>query len=201
MLKRCCSVLLLTSNVPLIERYEALGADLSIRVRAEKIWHESLRVNEGAIICEPEYVDQINKEYIDKVVVILNDTTPALYLKKGVEHFLFDTENDFEIICSMFTAKELVTKEEKPAQILENCNSKVFEASRYKFNFQYKRFYLDGRPIYIKEYEQKYLIEWLLMGHKNNDKRMMLCNMRKRFGKDFLREINRFGKLKEEKNE
>ena len=71
MLKRCCSVLLLTSNVPLVERYEALGADLSIRVRAEKIWHESLRVNEGAIICEPEYVDQINKEYIDKVVVIL----------------------------------------------------------------------------------------------------------------------------------
>ena len=198
MLKRCSSILLLVNDTKLVERYEMLGLDLNINVRHETSWHPTFRIDCGSIICTPDFLDQINGEYISRVVVIVNGT-PAPYLKKGVERFIFDRANDYELICSMFMHGEIITKEAKPLEILTNCEKKTFIAGRYHFDFERSIFRYNDKPLYIKEHEKKYLIEWLLLGHKNNDKRMMLFNLRKRFGNSFLRDVDRKGKLKEEK--
>ena len=55
--------------------------------------------------------------------------------------------------------------------------------------------------IYLTDSSKKYLAQWLLNGLKDNSKRMILCNLRKKFGKDFLSDIDRFGQLKGGKDE
>ena len=199
MLRRCCSVLLLCTDDPLIERYKALGTDLSIVIRSERHWHNTFRVSEDNIVCEPAFLPLVNEKFYDRVTLLLIGKTPAPYIKMGIEHFVFDRDNDFELICSMFTSRKIVTRKAKSFEILNYCDNKVFCTLDYKFDFERGVFKYKEKPIYLADHEKKFLVEWLLMGHKDNAKRMMLCNMRKRYGSDFLKEINRYGKIKEEK--
>lgn len=57
-------------------------------------------------------------------------------------------------------------------------------------------FFYKGKPIYLTSAHKKYLAEWLLTGNKDNSRRMILCNLRKKFGVDFLADIDRFGQPK-----
>ena len=71
----------------------------------------------------------------------------------------------------------------------------------YDFRFDKSQFKYKGKMIYLTDSSKKYLAQWLLNGLKDNSKRMILCNLRKKFGKDFLSDIDRFGQLKGGKDE
>ena len=67
--------------------------------------------------------------------------------------------------------------------------------------FAYKMDIVSGYEFGVGDSAKRYLAEWLLNGHKDNKKRMILCNLRKRFGADFLINVDRFGQLKGGKDE
>ena len=52
--------------------------------------------------------------------------------------------------------------------------------------------------IYLTNTIKKYLAQWLLNGKKDNSKRMILHNLRKKFGNDFLSDVDRFGRWNNE---
>ena len=58
-----------------------------------------------------------------------------------------------------------------------------------------------GKAIYVTKAQKRYLADWLLNGHKDNSKRVLLFELRKKFGNDFLREVDRHGQIKEEIDE
>ena len=76
--------------------------------------------------------------------------------------------------CSFAASKELSF-----AAIYSDCASDTF---RFK-----------GAGIYLRKSEKEYLARWVLMGNKDNSKRILLCKMRKRFGKDFMQDVDRKG--------
>ena len=86
-------------------------------------------------------------------------------------------------------------------ELLKDCSVWNFQFGDYSFQFDKNKFTYKGKPIYLVDSQKRYLAEWLLNGHKDNSKRMVLCTMRKKFGKDFLADINRFGQLKGGKDE
>ena len=55
----------------------------------------------------------------------------------------------------------------------------------YDFQFDKNTFRYKGKSIYLCGSQKAYLASWLLNAHKDNSKRMILCNLRKKFGADF----------------
>ena len=86
-------------------------------------------------------------------------------------------------------------------EIIRDSSVRNFTCGDYDFKFDKDRYFYKGKQLYLANAQKRYLAEWLLHGHKDNSKRMMLCLMRKKFGQSFLTDIDRFGRVKEEKDE
>lgn len=203
MLKKCNTVLLLSSSESFIKTYSELAADIGVEVHVEGSWNSHYRVSEQVIVCGSKYIDDINDMFIPNVVAILHsDENPAALIKKGINRFIFDFRNITELLVSMYVReKEYIKQDDSVAEVLNDSPFLNYVEGNYNFNFKNDRYYYKGSGIYLSKGEKKYLAEWLLNGHKDNSKRQYLFNMRKKFGKEFLKDIDRFGKLKEKKHE
>lgn len=203
MLKKCSNVLLLTNVTSFAETYTELARDIGVSVHVEEEWNSHYRVSEQVIVCGSKYIEDINEMFIPNVVVILRSgENPAALIKRGINRFIFDFKSSTELLVSMYAQeKEYVKQSGTFADVLDESPFLNYVEGEYKFNFKSDRYYYKGDGIYLTNAEKRYLAEWLLNGHKDNSKRQCLFNMRKKFGNGFLKGIDRFGKLKEKKNE
>ena len=204
MLKKCKSALLLTEVKSFSDNYKALASDIDVDLRVEKEWNTLYRVNEEVIVLSSKFLSFVNKSYLSKVVLILKETeSPSEFISMGVTRFIFNHRNKYELLCAFYVAEPVMvdTKEEKFNSVLKKCLTLRFKFRDYDFQFDTNRFFYKGKQLYLIESAKRYLAEWLLMGKKDNKKRMILCNLRKKFGDDFLRDIDRFGQLKGGENE
>jgi hypothetical protein len=204
MLKTCSKALLLSGVKSFIALYKQLAEEMEIELRAEAEWHSSYRVKEDVIICGTKYLEDINKAYYPITVLILKSGESFIpYAKKGISRFIFDYNNQYELAFALMRPEEIVlhaSSNELKAIIKESALTS-YQMGEYQFFFDKNRFLYKGKPIYLAESAKRYLAEWLLNGHKDNKKRMVLFNLRKRFGDEFLRDVDRFGQIKEETNE
>ena len=128
--------------------------------------------------------------------------SPVPLLKMGVRRFIFNRQNRNELLFAFYKEKAIVmhsTNSEYEA-ILENTDVVNFCKGDYDFKFDKERFKYKGSNIYLTNGEKCYLAEWLLNGHKDNSKRMYPFLLKKKFGKEFLSDIDRFGRYKEKDN-
>lgn len=191
------------SDVPsFAEGYKSLAEDIGVELSVAEEWNERYRVTAEVVILGSKYLERLNRSYYPEAVLILKKgESPASYIKKGITRFIFDYQNNYELLCAFYRPEKIVlhASSNDLKTIIKECDVLRYQFGDYDFMFDTNKFKYRGKPIYLNESAKRYLAEWLLNGHKNNSKRMILCNLRKRFGEEFLRDIDRFGQMKEEK--
>ena len=192
MLVKCKSALLLTPVHSFACTYKQLARESGVTLDIESDWSRVYRVNQDVVILSSKYLDKVNESYYPTTVLVLrSDEQPESFLGKGITRFIFDYQNANELRLALY----------KDVEYTRSYNVTRYAFGNYDFDFEQEIFKYNGRNIYLTATEKVYLAGWLLGGHKDNSKRRILCYIRKRLGSDFLKDIDRFGRLKEEKDE
>lgn len=195
--KICSSVLLLTTNDNFATFCSDVIHNYGVKTRIEYDWNTLYKVTEDVIICGSKYLKDINEAFYHKVVLILKEEEyPDVFITKGIKKFIFDYKNTKEIFFALFTESKNIERENSLAQIINDVNVSLFDKGKYRFDFEKSLFWYKGNQIYLTESNKKYLALWLLQGKKDNNKRALLYEMRKRLGKDFLSDVDRFGNIR-----
>ena len=202
MLVKVSSALLLSDVTSFAENYKALAQDVGVTLSVEKEWNVKYRANYEVIILGSKFLADLNHAYYPEAVMILKEgESPAPYIKEGITRFIFNYKNSYELLCALYKQEKIVVHASSNdlKTIIKECKVLAYQFGDYDFQFDKNRFLYKGKSIYLSDSAKKYLAEWLLNGHKDNKKRMVLCNLRKRFGEGFLKDVDRFGQIKEEK--
>ena len=203
MLEKCKTALLISDKASFADTYINLSNRIDVLMRAESKWNNRYKVTEDVVILGSSHLGELNTAYYSRAVVILKeDESPAPYIKEGINRFIFNYKNNYELITALFRMETVMLHAvSRDIQEILKDFPPVFKVGDYDFRFDSNVYFYKGKAIYLCMSQKKFLAQWLLGGHKDNSKRMILCNLRKKFGKDFLIDIDRFGQLKEEKNE
>ena len=196
MLKKVNKAMLLSDVPSFYNGFKALAEDIGVSFTVESEWNTKFRVSADILIFGGKYLSSVNEAYYPVSVVILREgESPAPYIKMGITRFIFNYRNTFELLCSLYKPEATIVYSARTEYeaLIGNCKAESFIFGDYNFNFKDDRFKYRGKLIFLSKASKRYLAEWLLNGTKDNSKRMILCNLRKKFGKDFLREINRYG--------
>lgn len=204
MLEKCNSALLISEVESFSETYETIARDVGVDMTVEKEWKPRYRMSRDVVILGSKHLPDLNKAYYPMAVVILKrGENPVPYIKEGVNHFIFDYTNQYELLMALFKTPRVLVNgaSQELKDMLRESGTTRFKAGAYDFRFDMNVYLYKEQPIYLQEAQKRYLAQWLLFGNKENKHRMLLCLMRKKFGEDFLKDIDRFGQFKEEKNE
>lgn len=204
MLRKVSKALLISDVAAFYENYEALAEDIGVNLQVEHEWNSKYRVNADVIILGSKNLESLNETYYPKAVLILKEgESPATYIKMGIVRFIFNYKSKFELLTALFKPDPIVihVADSDYDEIIKTSEVVDFCYGDYDFRFDKSQFRYKGKMIYLTDSSKKYLAQWLLNGLKDNSKRMILCNLRKKFGKDFLSDIDRFGQLKGGKDE
>ena len=192
MLMKCKSALLLSSVESFTRMYTQLASEIGVRLVVEAEWNRLYRVNQDIIILSSKYLDKVNESYYANAVLMLKSSErPEDFIEKGIKRFIFDYQNANELRLALY----------KDITIAKSYTISRYAFGRYDFDFGEDSFKYEGRYIYLTPTEKAYIASWLLGGHKDNAKRGILCYARRRLGSDFLKDIDRFGRIKEDKDE
>ena len=204
MLQKSKTALLISAQPDFSDNYAKLAESIGVKLKVEKDWNNKFRVMDEVVICGAKFLPKLHHTFYSKTVVILAEgESPAPYIKMGISRFIFNYKNHYELITALFYERPVIIKTpvRSVGESIEASGLGRFEYDKYDFRFDKDLFYYKGKPIYIRNGEKDFLAEWLLTGHKDNKRRTFLCNLRKRFGADFLKEVDRFGRIKEENDE
>lgn len=196
MLTKCETALVISNQPAFFEPYRKLAESIGVKLITEPEWNTRYRVNADVVVLGSKHLDELSEQYYCKAVVILStNESPALYIKRGVTRFIFDYKNQYELIVALFREEPIVinTQARGVAEAVADSGAPSFCYGDYEFKFSKDVYFYKGRQIYLQPAQKKYLAEWLLVGNKDNKKRMVLCNLRKKFGDKFLADIDRFG--------
>lgn len=192
MLMKCKSVLLLSSVESFTHTYTQIANEIGVRLTTESEWNRLYRVNQDVIILSSKYLDKVNETYYANAVLMLKSSErPEDFIEKGIKRFIFNYQNANELRLALY----------KDITVARSYTTSRYAFGRYDFDFGEDSFKYGGRNIYLTATEKAYIASWLLGGHKDNAKRGILCYARKRLGSDFLKDIDRFGRIKEDKDE
>ena len=200
MLLKCSSALLLTDVKNFGLLYSDLAEELGVSLKVEAEWNKRYRITEEIVICGSKFLDRVNEQFYPGTTVILKSgESPLPYVKKGIESFIYDYENQYELAMAFYKKSKINIRQdsEDMRTILDSSMTVSFNEKEYSFDFSRDEFLYSGKRIYLTSSEKLYLAEWLLLHKKDNSKRMCLFNMRKKFGNAFMKDIDRFGNVKE----
>lgn len=204
MLIKCKSALLLSDVESFSKVYEMIAEEVGVELKVESDWSERYRLTQEIVILGSKYLDKLNPMYYPNAVLILkSEEKPYPFMQKGITRFIFDYQNKYELFTALFKTEPVtVHSSHLPLEeIIKDSSVWNFTYGDYDFKFDKDKYFYKGKQLYLANAQKRYLAEWLLNGHKDNSKRMILCIMRKKFGQDFLADIDRFGRFKEEKDE
>ena len=204
MLIKCKSALLLSDVESFSKTYRIIAEEADVELKTESEWSERYRLAQEVVILGSKYLDKLNSMYYPNAVLILKSgENPYPFMKKGITRFIFDYQNKYELFTALFRAEPvMVHSGHLPLEeIIKGSSVRNFTYGDYDFKFDKDRYFYKGKQLYLANAQKRYLAEWLLNGHKDNSQRMILCIMRKKFGQNFLTDIDRFGRIKEEKDE
>ena len=186
------SVAILTDDNDLRVLYKKVCDSLGIKyLFLDKIREEG-RVFGDLFICESGlFFDTIPDDLSKTVIVLKSIDDFRIYLRFGVNRFVFNRKNLDEVMFSLLVDENVE---------IEGGKAKVFKRGDYLFDFARNEYKYKKENIYVTEVEKKYLENMVRDRKKDNDKRMVLCRMRKKFGEGFLKDIFETKGTREMKN-
>ena len=199
MLRKIENALLLSDVQSFIDNYTELAEQADVNLTVESDWGLRYRVNDDVVILGSKYLSELNETYYPIAVLILKkNESPFQYIKKGITRFIFDYSNPQELLLAFYkqTVEVIHYSDSKLEDVLKSSCISDFVFGDYRFFFEKNSFSYKGKAIYLTMAEKRYLAEWLLHGNKDNKRRMILSNLRKRLGKEFLKDVDTCGQLK-----
>jgi len=200
MLKTCKSFILVTEDKRLQNVYEAVARSSEIKIKIMEKWDLLNRSTEDLIICDSYFADFMNEDYWFKTVVVLKQGESFVPYRQRFDRFVFDRENKNEIAYSLVKIKLDVKREVAElttvGSIISECGTSVYTNGDYFFDFGNGVYKYKGKGIYLTEGNKIALARWLLLHKKNSNTRTQAYQMRKKFGSDFLMDINIKGGIK-----
>lgn len=197
MLTKVNRALLISDAVAFSEYYSELAEDMGVMLHVEPEWNKRYRVSADVIIAGSKHIENINEMYYPKTIIILKEAeSPVSYIEKGITRFIFDYKNNFELQTALYSTGTIITRtiDSEYEDIVKKSSIVDFCHGDYEFRFKKNLFYYKGKMIYLTEATKKYLAQWLLNGKKDNSKRMLLCNLRKKYGVAFLSDVDKDGR-------
>ena len=204
MLVKCKRALLLSDVISFANMYRQVADEVDVGLTVESDWSDKYRITQDVVILGSKYLSKINKSYYNSAVLILKaDESPYPFIQQGISRFIFDYQNKYELFMAFFKEEPVYVSyaSMELKELVKEYNSDSFCRGDYNFNFLTDSFVYKGKAIYVTKAQKRYLADWLLNGHKDNSKRVLLFELRKKFGNDFLREVDRHGQIKEEIDE
>lgn len=195
MLRKCSKVLLLSNDASLIAEMLSLAKASDVALNISNDWNEHYRVNEEVIICEEDYLDLLDESYYQSVVLVLKEGSSFIPYMSKVNRFIFNKDNAQELAFALMKeeVKCMISNSLTLKEILDVSNTVSFKCGRYDFDFLKDTFKFNDKAIYLTKTEKVYLAKWLLLGDKDNEKRMLIFKLRKRLCSDFLKDVDRLG--------
>lgn len=202
MLETCKTLLLLTDSEELAKRYEEVAFKCNVLLRWEKGWTKQYRISSDVVVCTSEYADMIAEEYRAKAILVLNKGEKIGKWRWKFDRYVFNAEDENEVVYSMLrikpSKKEVKASSPTLSAVLQESGESHFCKGNYDFNFPQDIFKYKGTRIYLSKGNKLMLARWLFLSYKDNNARTQVCALRKKFGKDFLSDINAKGEIKNE---
>lgn len=199
MLKKYSNVLVCSDSEYLKSRYEEVAERLGVTINTR---YNSVYVhNYERIIADSESVGMIPVCYMDKVCIVLRSGEDFLPLSRNVTSFVFCLQDDREVERSLYRVLDDCPEysDISLTEEIEGVANPVFTTDRCKLDFAHGVYTYDDERISISPAQSIYLARWLLHGKKDASKRKHLFDLRQKYGKDFLANVDRYGFVTERK--
>ena len=189
------TALLLSKDTDFISRYETVAQMCNVELTVRSEWNERYRISQDVIIAEGELASLVASEYKNRLVLVFSGSIAEMRAK--ADRFIFNKENLQELIYAFLKIDNSVKVKDTRSvtSIVIASGRSIFKESDYDFDFASSVYKYKGIEIYVSEAQRVLLAKWLLLGEKNHCLSSQLYLMRKKFGKDFLSDINKYGEL------
>ena len=183
MLEVCRSMLLLTQDESLAERFASQAKDLNVPLFVRKKWKGSFRITQDVVVAEESFIPFIHFEDRHKLILITNNVSGNMM---EADRFIFNRENENEIRYAFMKKSPEVKKQKRLSSIIKKAGSSFCSGKDFSFDFAQRDYKYKGKSIYMSEAQATSVAEWLLLGRKNHLLHAHLYNLRKKFGQKFL---------------
>lgn len=175
---------------------KAFCDSFSIILDIEREWNVNYIARQSVIITDTSMISLINEELLPRTTLVLKETDNFTEYMNKVYNYIFDMNDERQLIRALLTDRvDNITTQD----IIRS--HATYNKGDYNFNFSVEKFNYKKRGIYLTKGQQKFLYAWLILANKDTSGRKHLCVMRKKFGKDFLADVDKKGNIKEEKEE
>lgn len=193
MLKKCSNVLVCSDSEYLKSRYEEIAERLGITISTR--YNNTYVHNYERIITDSGSLAQIPVCYSDRICIVLHADEDFIPLSRDVTSFVFCLQDDREVERSLYRILDdcpgyvsLSLTEE-----IDGVANPVFTDGRCTLDFGHGIYTYNEERISISPAQSVYLARWLLHGKKDSSKRKHLFDLRLKYGKDFLADVDRRG--------
>jgi hypothetical protein len=168
------SVLIISKDEALRKRVYSIASSADVGVRLQEEYDPSFAYT-GVDVVFAHVVDIHRfKDRKDSLIVILPGAKLVKILEAGYSKFLFNTENDTEILSAFY----LPAKED----------GTTLSVGDFRMNFTRNEYFIGDTQVYVSPGEVRYLKKRFLdkVDVSSSTCRVALHRLRKRHGKDFL---------------
>ena len=189
------TALLLSKDTDFIARYETVAQMCNVELTVRSEWNERYRINQDVVIAEGELASLVASEYKNRLVLVFSGSIAEMRAK--ADRFIFNKENLQELIYAFLKIDNSVKVKDTRSvtSIVISSGRSVFKEADYDFDFANSTFRYKGKEIYVSEGQKIVLAKWLLLGERGNNCYVQIHQMRKKLGKDFLSDINKYGEV------
>lgn len=186
-------VLLLTKDEKLIERYSEIAGVCGFRLEVQREWSSAYRISHDVIVADVDFIQCVSELYRDRVVALFSGAPGDMF--RLADRFIFNRESVAELMYSVMRITTDLKVRSGRSVIMQRAGSSEFKHGDYDFDFASNRFSYRGEPIHLSEGQATALANWLLLGMRDNNCSVQLYNLRKTLGKQFLKDVNRYGEV------
>lgn len=189
------TALLLSKDTDFIARYETVAQMCNVELTVRSEWNERYRINQDVVIAEGELASLVASEYKNRLVLVFSGSIAEMRAK--ADRFIFNKESLQELIYAFLKIDNSVKVKDTRSvtSIVISSGRSVFKEADYDFDFANSIFRYKGKEIYVSSGQKIVLAKWLLLGERGNNCYVQIHQMRKKFGKDFLSDINKYGEV------
>lgn len=198
MLRTCSSALLLTTDGSLAECYRSLAPMCNVELTVEDRWNVRFKAEQDVIITEREFMGSIASEYRSRIVMLLRGDDRISEVRSLCDRFIFSRDNMQELMYAFLVPEDSTGRDEGQSmgEILTSVRRTRFRKGDYDFDFVNGTYRYRGKGIYLTKMQRLMLARWLLLGKRDHNASVHLYQLRKKFGREFLADVSRFGEIR-----
>lgn len=200
MLKTCSKFTLITEDKWIQNAYDVISRNCDLRMKVCEKWDIKNRCDDDLIVCDSFFADTISDDYTHKTVIILKEGESFVPYRKRFDRFVFNRENKNELTYALLRIKldfkQEIAELTTIGSIIKEAGESVYSSGDYFFDFGNGVYKYKGKGIFLTEGNKIMLARWLLLHIKNGNARTQAYQLRRKFGADFLKDINIKGGIK-----